>query len=84
MEYCNTVVGLDVHKKMIVAGILPPGSERKAEKVRFENHPKTIEKFVTRVASRGPVEFVYECPDAWGDLDHLESSFYDRQRWLPD
>lgn len=59
MRDCNTV-GLDVHKKMIVAGILPPGSGRKAEKVRFENHPKAIEKFVNRVASRGPVEFVYE------------------------
>ena len=59
MKYCNTV-GLDVHKKMIIAATLPPGSRRKAEKAQFENNPKAIKKFVTRTALRGPVEFVYE------------------------
>ena len=59
MNY-NTVVGLDVHKKTIVAALLPSQSERVTEIVTIENHPKIIEKLVARLTARGLVEFVYE------------------------
>lgn len=60
MEHTTTIVGLDVHKKNIVAGILPPDSERVSETVTIENDPKQIKKLVKRVGKKGPVEFVYE------------------------
>jgi len=59
MNY-NTVVGLDVHKKTIVAAVLPLGSDNVTETVSIENFPEAVEKLVNRVAARGPVEFVYE------------------------
>lgn len=59
MNY-NTVVGLDVHKKTIVAAVLPLGSDNVTETVSIENCPKAVEKLVNRVAARGPVAFVYE------------------------
>lgn len=55
-----TVVGLDVHKKTIVAAVLPAGSGQVSETVTIENYPKAVEKLVNRLAARGPVEFVYE------------------------
>lgn len=60
MRQGSTVVGLDVHKETIVAAVLPPGSERAREKVTIENRPPAIEQLVGRLASQGPVEFVYE------------------------
>lgn len=59
MNY-NTVVGLDVHKKTIVAAVLPQGSDNVTERVNIANHPKAIEKLVQRLTLRGPIEFVYE------------------------
>jgi transposase len=60
VNYCNTVVGLDVHKVNIAVSVLPSGSERATESLMIENNPKAIEKLVRRVGARGPVEFVYE------------------------
>ncbi len=60
MRDYNTVVGLDVHKKTITAGILPIGSKDVTETMKFKNHPQAIEQMVKRVVSRGPAEFVYE------------------------
>jgi transposase len=51
---------LDVHKKTVVAAVLPPGSDRVTERVTIENHRKAVEKLVRRLAAQGPVEFVYE------------------------
>lgn len=61
MSNYNTVVGLDVHKKTIVAAVLPRDAKQVVEVVTIENHPKALEKLVNRLAAtRGPVEFVYE------------------------
>lgn len=60
MKYLTTVVGLDVHKKTIVAAGLPAGSEQVTERVTIENHPKAVENLVKRWAAKGSVEFVYE------------------------
>ena len=60
MRNYTTVVGLDVHKASIEAAVLPQGSDHVTERVSIENHPKTIEKLVQRLAARGPVDFVYE------------------------
>ena len=60
MDQGTTVVGLDVHKQRIVGAVLPWGSDRVTEKVVLENRPQEVERFVTRVAGKGPVEFVYE------------------------
>lgn len=59
-NYSKTVVGLDVHKETIVTGVLPQWSEKATETARLENTPQVIEKLVKRMASQGPVEFVYE------------------------
>lgn len=59
MNY-NTAVGMDVHKKTIVAAILPWGSEKAAEIVTIENSPQAVEKLVKRIGTRGSAEFVYE------------------------
>lgn len=56
----KTVVGLDVHKETIVTGVLPQWSEKAIETERLENTAYAIEKLVKKLASRGPVEFVYE------------------------
>lgn len=60
MKHHSTVVGLDVHKKTIVAAVLPPGLNRATQTVMVENHPKAVEKLVNRLAAKGSVEFVYE------------------------
>lgn len=60
MEYCTTVVGLDVHKETIVYAVLPPRSERQMETAKIENHPKAVERLVKHAASNGLLEFVYE------------------------
>jgi transposase len=60
MNNYNTVVGLDVHKEMIVAAVLPPGSGTFALTTKIENQPAQIESFVRRLQPRGPLEFVYE------------------------
>lgn len=59
-NYSKTVVALDVHKETIVTGVLPPWSEKVTESVRLGNTPQAVEKLVKRLASRGPVEFLYE------------------------
>lgn len=60
MSHYITVVGLDVHKRTIVAAVLPPDAKQATEVVTIENQPKILEKLVNRLAARGPVEFVYE------------------------
>lgn len=60
MNNCNTVVGLDVHKKTIVTGVLPPQADRVTESVAIENHSQAIKKMVQRLSGKGPLEFVYE------------------------
>src|SRR3970040_2283310 len=60
MNNGSTVIGLDVHKETVVAAVLPPDAERARETVTIENHPKAVERLVTRLAARGPVAFVYE------------------------
>ena len=60
MNDYNTVVGLDVHKKTIVAAVLPSQSETVKETISIENCPAAVEKLVNRIAAKGPVEFVYE------------------------
>ena len=60
MNNGSTVIGLDVHKETVVAAVLPPGADRARETVTVENHPKAVERLVTRLAARGPVAFVYE------------------------
>ena len=60
MNNHNTVVGMDVHKKMIVAAALPPESDQITQRLTIENHPQAIERMVKRFAASGSVEFVYE------------------------
>lgn len=60
MNNGSTVIGLDVHKQTVVAAVLPPRADRARETVTIENHPKAVERLVTRLAARGPVAFVYE------------------------
>ena len=60
MNNGSTVIGLDVHKQTVVAAVLPPGADRARETVTIENHPKAIERLVTRLAARGPLACVYE------------------------
>ena len=60
MEENTTVVGLDVHKRTIVTGVLPPDRQRVQESKTIENHPKAIRKTVTELERRGPLVFVYE------------------------
>jgi transposase len=59
-NYSKTIVGLDVHKEIIVTGVLPPWSEKVMETTRMENNPEAVENMVKRLARRGSVEFVYE------------------------
>lgn len=60
MNHCTTVVGLDVHKASIVAAVLPSGMDRVTKTFSIENEPKALERMVQSLASKGPVEFVYE------------------------
>lgn len=60
MENSSTVVGLDVSKEWVAAATLPLGSQRPMETVKFANDAPNIDKFVRRVAAKGPVAFVYE------------------------
>lgn len=59
-DYTKTVVGLDVHKESIVAGVLPPDSDRVALATKFENSTAALKTFVERLRSRGALTFVYE------------------------
>ena len=54
------IVGMDVHKKMIMIAVLPLGSNVVSERVTIENETRPIEKLVKRLTAKGPVEFVYE------------------------
>ena len=60
MNNCNTVVGLDVHKKTIVAAVLPFHMDRVTESVMLEHNPQAVERLVKRLERKGPLEFVYE------------------------
>jgi transposase len=60
MEKGITVVGMDVHKETIVAGVLPSRSEKITQVLKFENRPQAIERFAKKLAAHGPVEYVYE------------------------
>jgi transposase len=60
MKYSTTVVGLDVHKKTIVASVLPAGSDVVTERTTIENNPAAVAKLVKKIGVRGAVEFVYE------------------------
>lgn len=60
MKYSTTVVGLDVHKKTIVASVLPADSDVVTERATIENNPAAVAKLVKKIALRGAVEFVYE------------------------
>jgi len=55
-----TVVGLDVHKETIVAAVLPPHAERPIETGTIPHTPETLAQLVRRLATNGPVTFVYE------------------------
>ena len=59
-EFTITVVGLDVHKDLVVTGVLPPWSDRVTESARLENTPVVIEKLVKRVAAMGDFEAIYD------------------------
>lgn len=59
-QYSKTVVGLDVHKDLIVTGTLLPNRDRVTETARKENTPSVVAKMAQRAAARGSVEFVYE------------------------
>jgi len=54
------VVGLDVHKQTLVAGVLPAGVQRATDVVTIENRPATIQRLVMRLRAHGPLTFVYE------------------------
>lgn len=60
MKNGSTVVGLDVHKETIVAGVLPAGSEKISEILKVENRPPAVEKLARKLSGHGKVEFVYE------------------------
>ncbi len=54
------VVGLDVHKESIVAGVLPSDSDQVALTAKFERTLVTLKIFVERLRSRGVLTFVNE------------------------
>lgn len=60
MKNGSTVVGLDVHKETIVAGVLPAGSEKISQILKVENRPPAVEKLVRKLSAHGKLEFVYE------------------------
>lgn len=61
MKYSTTVVGLDVHKKTIVASVLPAGGDVVTERATIENNPAAVAKLVKKIGLRGgAIEFVYE------------------------
>ncbi len=60
MNDYRTIVGLDVHKKTIVAAVLPDAARDVTEKVTLENESKVIKKFVNRITTNGSGVFVYE------------------------
>ena len=60
MEQIITVVGLDVSKKTLVTGVLPPHMDRVTESKTILNDPAAIRRELQRLATRGPVVFVYE------------------------
>jgi len=60
MEQNTTVIGLDVSKKTLVTGVLPPDMERVTESKGIPNDPQAIKREVQRLAAKGPLIFVYE------------------------
>ena len=60
MKDNTTVIGLDVHKATIVAAVLPPDMDRAKRTFTIENETKAVERMVQSLASKGPLEFVYE------------------------
>ena len=60
MKQYSTIVGMDVHKKMIMVAVLPSESDRVTERMTIQNETTVVEKLVGRLADQGPVEFVYE------------------------
>ena len=60
MEDGITVVGMDVHQRKVVAGVLKPGSNQISNTITIENTPKNIVKLVKSIVSEGPADFVYE------------------------
>ena len=60
MQQDSTMVGLDVHKESLTAAILPPHAERVVETLKIPNTPEALAALVRRLASRGPLAFVYE------------------------
>ena len=53
-------MGLDVHQDTIPAALLPPHAERVVETLKIPNTPEALAALVRRLASRGPLAFVYE------------------------
>jgi len=59
-EIIKIVIGLDVHKKTIVAAVLHPGLSQVSERFTIENTTEAIEKMVKRLSERGALSFCYE------------------------
>lgn len=55
-----TVVGMDVHRQNIVAGVLKPGLDQISRTITIENTSKNIGKLVKSITAEGPAEFIYE------------------------
>jgi transposase len=68
MNQSSTIVGLDVHKEKITAAVLPSRAARPTESLEIENDPKSIARFVKRLALRGDPTFVYEAGPCGYDL----------------
>lgn len=60
MEKCNTVVGLDVHKDLVVGAVLKPLADEVGEPFQVANTAQGIGRMVDRFEARKPVTFVYE------------------------
>ena len=72
MRYSTMVVGLDVHKKSIVAAVLPAGSEFVTERATIENSPAAVTKLVRRIAARGGAELSPNMPRGMFNEAHIQ------------
>lgn len=69
MEQNITYVGLDVSKKIIVTGVLPPGQDRVRESRTIPNDPESVAREVRRLTTGDcPVVFIYEAGPFGYDL----------------
>lgn len=68
MENNSMVVGLDVHKDIVVGAVLPAGAENVKDQFSIENSPKALGKMVEKFKGRGPVIFVYEAGPCGYDI----------------